>query len=452
MNARTFPLPRTRPRSTVAESAQLPHDNTEPRSRRAAWWLLVASVVMYMVLSGPVLFTLGMPYATLGGPAISKIHPGTYFMLASWLVGLASWGNPLGVLGGQLRRHKLLSGYFACMLGVFVWATGRHGFAGLAFIIDTLLMPAVGTFALLLHSRQRQRQMLVLIMSLLLLNAVLAIGEAATGRRLFPLPPFREDYIEEKYFRASALMGHPLVNAFTSIALMPAIGTLPWRLHWRMAAAAVMVLAIFSFGSRSVLAGLAVYGVVLVLPMVWRLLRGGYGYLQVTGGLVAAALGVTLLSAAVMVTGVGDRIFKNLTWDNSANVRVRVWQVLDYLHDEALWFGMPIPRIDQIALRVGIDPQYEAIENFWLYMLLLLGIVGFALFVGGLACLVWHMWRIAQVPLRTGVLVFFAVASGANTLSSKGMILVMLAMVVQAAAQYPAKNAAQNAGFPRSRR
>ncbi len=437
MNARTFErLARPAARPDASGPGLMPDDAAEPRARRVAWYLLVASVVMYMVLSGPVLFMLGMPYATLGGPTISKIHPGTYAMLASWLLGLASWGNPVGVLAAQLRSHKLLTGFFACMVGVFVWAAARHGPAGLAFIIDTLVMPAVGTFAMLLHSRQRQRQMLVLIMSLLILNGVLAVGEAAAGRRLFPLAPFVDGYVEERYFRASALLGHPLVNAFTTIALMPAVMTLPWRLRWRVASATVLGLAIFSFGSRSVLAGLAVYGLLLVLPMVARLLRGGYSYLQVTGGLVASALGVTALSATILVTGLGDRIFKNLTWDHSASVRLRVWNVLDYLHDEALWFGMPIPSIDLIAIRVGLDPKYEAIENFWLYMLLLLGIVGFVLFVAGLACLVLHMFRISQAPLRAGVVIFFLVASGANTLSSKGMVLVMLAMVVQAAYQY----------------
>jgi hypothetical protein len=108
--------------------------------------------------------------------------------------------------------------------------------------------------------------------------------------------------------------------------------------------------------------------------------------------------------------------------------------VLNYVHDADLWFGVPITRIDSIALRVGIDPRYEAIENFWLYLLLLLGIVGFALFLLGLGLLTWHLWRIATTPMRLGLVVYFLLASGANTLASKTVSLLLLAGAVQCAA------------------
>jgi hypothetical protein len=418
----------------------------ESTARQASWGLLVLSVVAYMTLSPQALFVLGIPYDVPTGSFPAKIHPGTYLMLAAWAVGLASHGNPLGVLAQQARQHRLLFTSLACMVAVFAWAAGRHGPAGLAFIVDTLWMPAIGALTLLLHSRQRQRQMLVLALSLLLLNAALAIGEAALRQRLVPLFAGREGIIEEDYFRSSALQGHPLSNALTTVALLPAVLLLPWRAHWRAAAGVLLGLGLLTFGSRSALAGLLLYLLLGLLPVLSRTLRGGYGYTQITGGLLGAAVGAAALAGVVAATGLGERIFKNLTWDNSAQVRVRSWDVLQYVRDADLWFGIAVPRIDSIALRVGIDPRYEAIENFWLYLLLLLGVAGMVVFVVGLGCLLLHLWRLSSAPIRAALVIFLVLASGANTLASKSTSLLLLTLVAQCAALAPRPVAAHAAG------
>jgi hypothetical protein len=401
--------------------------------QQLSWALLVTSVLLYFCFSAHALLVLGIPYDVPMGAFPAKIHPGTYLLMAAWMAGLGAQGNPLASLGRQVRQQPLLSGALACMAGVFAWACWRHGPSGLAFILDTLCMPCVLALTVLLQPRVRQRQLLMLLMALLMANAVLAIGEFMAGKRLIPLFPLLER-AEEDYFRSSALLGHPLANALTVIVLLPAMELLPWSLLWRGAAMLLVTMGLLTFGSRSSLAGLMLYLLLVTLPVVWKFMRGGYTYTQVTGGLVGAVAGAAAAAALVAVSGVGERIFKNLVWDNSAAVRVRSWNVLDYVHDTDLWFGISIPRIENIAVRVGIDPRYEAIENFWLYMLLLLGIVGFALFVLGLVLLVVHLWRVAKLPLRVALVVYFVLASGANTLASKTVSLLMFTLAVQCAA------------------
>jgi O-antigen ligase len=406
------------------------------RLEQASWTLLVIGIVAYVVLSASTLFVLGMPYNARAGPFISKIHPGTYAVGLSWLLALLSRGNPLRALGGHLRRNRLMAAYLACMMGVFAWAVFRHGPAGLAFVIDTLIMPGIAGLALALQSRERQRKMLSIVVALVLVNSAIAVVEALTAHRLVPLAPDRVDFIEEPGFRASALLGNPLGSAFITVSLMPAITFMHWRLHWKLLAEALCTLAVLAFGSRSALAGLIVYGAFRLLPVVWRVLKGGYNYTQIVGGLVAAAVAATVLAGLVAVSGLGERIFNSLTWDNSASVRLRIWDILDYVRPEGLWFGLSIPDIDKLSLRAGIDPNYEAIENYWLYMLLLLGFVGFILFVAGVGVLVWRMCLVPSWPLRVGTLVFLVISSGANTLSSKSICLVLLVMVAESAAQY----------------
>ena len=404
-----------------------------PGLQRLSWMLLVAALLAYFCLSSSALLLLGIPYDAPQGSFPAKIHPGTYLLLLAWLVGLGAQGNPLSSLGRQALQQPLLAGALACMTGIFLWASWRHGPSGLAFIIDTLCMPCVAALTVLLQPRFRQRQLLLVLMGLLLANVTIAVGEFASGRRLVPLAALQQ-LAQEEYFRATALLGHPLSNALAVTALLPALLLMPWAPGWRIAAILLTALGLLTFGSRSSLAGLMLYLLLVSVPLVWRMVRGGYSYTQLTGGLVGAALGAAAVAAVVAVSGVGERIFKNLVWDNSAAVRVRSLSVLDHVHDFDLWFGVPIPRIDDIAMRVGIDSRFEAIENFWLYLLLLLGIVGFALFLLGLALLVLHLWRRATLPLRVAMFVYFVLASGANTLASKTVSLLLLTLAVQCAA------------------
>lgn len=416
------------PRSLVP---QAPPDNG---LRRLSWWLLVTGVVLCMMVSAPALHTLGVPYDLPWGPFPAKIHPGSYAVMLAFVAGLASHGNPLAMVLELARTHRLLSAYMLCVLGVLVWAVLRHGTAGQAFFIDTLLTPGFAMLTLVMHHRGKQRQLLYILMSLLLVNAAVAIAEAAASTRLIPLLAGRDGIIEESHFRASAFMGHSLANSLVTISLMPVVAVLPWSLRARLAAFILLTLGVLAFGSRSNLAGVALYAMVACLPLLLFMLRGKFSYRQITGGLVGMAALAAALVAVVVTTKLGDRIFNNLKWDNSADVRLLAFNVLNHVHDTDLWFGIPVERIEGIAGRVGIDLRYEAIENFWINLLVLLGIVGFTLFLVGLACLVAHLWRNSRTPLKVAIVMYFLIASGANTLASKTPSLMLLAVTLHCAA------------------
>jgi hypothetical protein len=407
-----------------------PNGTHIPQLQRLSWVLLVAAMSAYFCLSAHALLLLGIPYDVPQGSFPSKIHPGTYLMLLAWLAGLAAQGNPLATLSRQVQQQPLVFGSVLCMAAVFAWAAWRHGSSGLAFIIDTLVLAGVGVLAVLLQTRARQRQLLMLLMALLIANAVLAILESAFKARLIPLFPV----VVESHFRSSALLGHPLTNSLVMMTMLPAVLLLPWRPAARVAAILLVLVALMTFGSRTTLGGLAVYALLVLVAVALRLLRGGFTYAQLTGGLVGVVVGLAVVVALVAATGIADRIFQNPLWDDSAAVRAKVWNVLDHVHGEDLWFGVGISRIDRIAELIGLDPQFEAIENFWLYLLLLLGIAGFTPFVLGLALLVLHMVRLADWPVRASIAMYFLFASASNTLSSKSMTLVLLAVMVQCTA------------------
>ena len=404
-----------------------------PITRQIAWALLVAAVLAYMLLSAPTLHALGVPYDVPYGAFPAKIHPGSYLLVASYAIGLASHGNPLAAAARQARQHPLLVIYGLCMAAVFAWAVGRHGPTGLAFMIDTLWMPALAALAVLLHTPERQRQLLHMMLWLLALNAAVAIAEFGAGQRLVPLGP-AADRVPDEFFRSSALLGHPLLNALVTVSLLPAVSLLPWGLAGRLALTALLALALLSFGGRSAIAAAALYGLLALGPLLGRVMTGRYSYRQISGGLLALMAGCAAMVGLVAATGLGERFFKNLKWDNSAAVRLRIYDMLDHAHDADLWVGVSLQQIEHIAQRVGLDLRYEAVENFWLYLLLLLGAVGFVPFVLGIGALLAHLWRIAGPALRMGLVAFVVLASGANTLASKSVSLLLLTLAVQCGA------------------
>jgi O-antigen ligase len=407
--------------------------DVEPLSRRLAWYLLVLAVAAYMLLSGQVLLRLGIPYDASYGPPIAKLHPGTYCLMLAWFLATLSHGNPVRVFAGQIARHRLLATYFACMVVVFVWVLLRHGASGAAFIIESLWTPAIAAFVLYLLNQSRHRQIVQIIMVLLVCNAALALLEAFFRMRLVPLPPAIADSFSEPHFRASALLGHPLHNTMITVSLLPAVSLLPWPLAQRLFVALLLALAILAFGGRAGLfLGGLFYGAYVVFMGAAGIVRGRFSYLQLTGGSLAVMLGVTGLVGLVAGSGLGARIFENMKMDSSAAVRLRVWDAFNYLSDDDFWLGIAPTQIDHISLRMGLDPLYEAIENFWIYLFMQFGIIGFVPFLIGLVCLLVVLWKAANSPMRVAVLVYFLVASAANTLAAKTMSLLLLTVVVVA--------------------
>lgn len=405
------------------------------RAQDIAWALLCAGLSMYMLLSAPALLRLGIPYDAPYGPLPAKIHPGSYVLVLAWVVALCRQGNPVRALLAQLGRHRALGAYFICMVLVFAWTVMRHGGSGAAYIIETLWMPAVAAFALLLIDEPRRQRALVLLMGLLACNAVLAIGEQLTKTRLTPLYIGRDDVMPEAYFRASAFLGHPLENALVTVTLLPAAALLPWPAWRRWSLAALLLLAMMAFGGRASLAvGALVYGGVLAWHVLGNLARGRYSYLQLTGGSLALVVGGLAMVAAMLGTSLGDRLLNSLQWDSSASVRLRVLDAFDFIAAWDLWFGISPDAIDRVKLQLGLDPRYEAIENFWVYLLMQFGVIGFVPFLAGLACLVAWLARQADAPMRAALVVYFVAGSTGNTLAAKTSSLVLLVTAVLAGA------------------
>jgi hypothetical protein len=263
--------------------------------------------------------------------------------------------------------------------------------------------------------------------------------EYAAGQRLIPLAMEGQfsGFSTEDLFRSSAFLGHPLVNSKLTGLLLPMALLLPMHAAWRWLHVGVLVLALLAFGGR---AGLAfcgvVYGTWFLLHLAHEAVRGRWSYLQLTGGSVLLLLAAASMVGVVVVTGVGERIFTTFYMDNSASVRLRVWEAYHHVSSEDLWLGLSAREIDKVALRLGLDPKYEAIENGWIVLSLQFGLVFFCLWLLGFASLLLWLFRQAPALAAAGVLVYLLNASTTNAFASKTITQgVLVTYVVAAAAQ-----------------
>jgi hypothetical protein len=398
---------------------------------RAALGLLVLSLLAYLGLSPALLTVLGIPYDAPYGSFVFKLHPGSYLLAMALALSLAGQGNPLTALLRRLAGQPWLGLYLLAMLASFAYSLLRYGASGSAFFIDTLMMPAAMALVLLRLDAARLRGLFRLLLIAVIANAGLGLAEAALQQHLVAYTVAGGVPVIEDKFRATALLGHPLENALvTSIVLLASLDR-PMAPLWRGALVAWLMLALLAFGGRTsfVLTTLA-----LSAHAAWTALQGlragRYGYLQIVGAAIAMLLALPLAMASVWRSGLGARIFEGLYLDDSATVRLRIFSVFDYLDRFDLLFGISPAQIHALAARVGLNANLEAIENFWLFMLLQLGVFGFAVFALGLTCALWLLWRRAGSGGRWTLLVFLATASTTNSLASKTSALTLLFAVL----------------------
>ena len=421
-----------------------------PDLDRLAWRLYVGGLLVLVCFSAHALIRLGYPYeAPLLGAFPFKIHPGTYLLAMSLLCSLASRGNPLRAGYRLAWREPLLAFYFSMVVVTLVWVVLMHGTSGAAFIVDTHWLPAIAGLALMCFSDLRRRKLLWLLAGLMAFNAVLALFEYTTQWRLSPLfvQSQASGFATEDIFRSSALFGHPLVNAKVTSTLLAIATFLPMRPIWRWLHVLVLLLSLLAFGGRFALVTVvSIYGARALIVTALDVVRGRFSYLQLTGGSLLLMLLFAAVASVVVATGLGERIFTGLYLDNSASVRLTVLSAYDFVTTEQLWFGTSARDLDTVALRLGLDPVYEAIENSWIYLSLQFGLILFTLWFIGFACLLFWLLRQAPALAGLGVLMYLLNATTTNTLSAKTISLgILVTYVVGAAAQVRANRAGRSA-------
>ncbi|MBF0186361.1 MAG: hypothetical protein HQL50_00375 [Magnetococcales bacterium] len=406
---------------------QYGNNRSEERFDVAAW-LTLAGISLYILVSDNLLVSRGIPYNAPGGPGWSKLHPGTYLIVMAFLWVFLT-RNPMRFLSEMFHKHTSILMFGMASLGTLIYSTVRFGAGGNGFLIDTLIVPSLLGLLLLSQPRHVQEKAVTLTVFLLAINAVIGLGESILQERMVPYLAGDEPLIEE-IFRSTALGGHPLTNALrTSVAFFTVLAV--YKPPWRTFLLGLFALALLAFGSRTALVVVIGLG---GLWGVWSVIKGmaskkikGYVILLLA---IWAILTPIIGGVAIVKFRLGERIFQEFTWDESANSRILAFKLFDHIKTDTFITGVGPVELEHIVDRLRVSTALNDIENVWYLLLAEFGAVAFLFLIWSMMAMMLRFSKESPAALKMTILTFLVMISSSNSLAVKSQNLAIFMVLV----------------------
>ncbi|HEY0836616.1 MAG TPA: VpsF family polysaccharide biosynthesis protein [Azospirillum sp.] len=390
--------------------------------------IAIVAVALAAALGAPLIESFGISYVSPGGGLLGKLHPSTYVIAAAfgWL--LFTRGDPVPTMQGIWRRQGAEVIFLGLVGAVATFGIMRSGTSGLAYLIDVFVAPAL--FAIVLHhlAPETRARLFAVAFWLLTLNAAVALGEVATHRYLIGYLQWDIRWDGGMEFRAAALLGHPLNNALITVPAAILGFHLATSGRGSAVAFGVLSLGLLAFGGRAaaILTVVGLFGFIIV-DVVTRLVRGTLSLQRAVIYLSILLVGPLALMGVLSTTGLGERIVGRELFDGSAQTRLAAFDIFQYISRDQLWFGISSEAMGILMENLS---HIGVIENFWIYLIVNLGIVNVALLTYGFALFLWRTARSGGYLGGLTVGTFLVAASTNNSLASKTTALTLLVTLV----------------------
>lgn len=376
--------------------------------------ILCTSITLRLVFGNNILNNF-YPYTDEGGNPILKIHPGSWVLIFGSALFIAAVG-PSRLLFKLTHSSKsvgfaLLSTFLLIAYSLLSWGT-----ASTAYLLDTYLF-SVLSILLATHLRQQQCfRLFHLIAFIVAINCIIAVAEYLTQTHLIPNP-----VTGTRFFRANALMAHPLNNALVALPIALAVLYSPIKSIWRFLMITLVFLGMVSFASR---ASLFVFCATVFLA-VWlnaftAKARQQTRALYILGAPVIVLILIIAASIAIFFTQLGSGISSRLEFDESAMARVEAIDFFLSLNLKDYFFGM-----GPSGLLTSVENLSTAsiIENYWIQIVLTYGIPMFMIIFFGFAQLIRWLTPKPSLKFHLIIAAFFIASSTNNSLSTKTVAL-----------------------------
>ncbi len=344
-------------------------------------------------------------YTKEGGSFPAKIHPGSYLVFFAASLLYLTPGYRFATRDLPVLRAILIFAAGSAAATIFPILQGRNGPAG--YVIDVYLMACVACIFLLAMPAQWRRITGLIVICALALNSIIAMGEFASGRYIV--------YVEATEFRPAGLLGASLNVGVINLAAAVFLIALPLHWIWKYGLVTVLMAGVLISASRT---AMLLASIVLPVSILITARRRNHGAsMGATAVLMAifAIVVVPILFLLLSEYGFLDR-FKAGYIDDSAQTRLDIYRVFEFVGWRDILFGMDIHHIRTIAREMlGIQLIESAIILFVFDFGLLC-----ALFFGlMLLYLLTSIARHSHPVIGLGVFVFLLLALTNNTLATK---------------------------------
>ena len=405
-----------------------------------ALFATAACIIALFSLSTLLLDKLGIPYTTSGGGLLSKAHPAT--LAAMGAIGFRCLATEAPARTGWrlLTRDRRLIVTLASIIAAAAFTT-LVSKQPVSPLVDTFILPMMVFVLLRDLDGTVLRRLALAVLAVLLANAVIAMLEFTHGFHLvtFDVPdgvsadPTRTDAVFDwraeiaEDWRATALLGHPLVNglivgvlivclAAPASAWLPGVVAMPLLL--------IEAASMFTFGARTSLVLCATIVGWFALGRAVSAARGArVDYRRAALGLLvvcAAAVALVVLGEA----GFLDRTVERFTHDaGSASTRLTMFQLFEPLSWSAIMLG-PDPAV--VATWQRIDGLEFGIESSWIGLVLSYGVIVTAIVTVGLVAFARSVFDACGRGIGPVILFYLTSISVTASLSGKTTTMAMV--------------------------
>lgn len=394
------------------------------------------AILLHGLLSDPLLGIFGFHYSG-DGRWFEKLHPGSILIYVAFVWLLLGKRQCVEYLLCLAKEERALFSLLLVYVLLLLYMSLRSGVTGIAFIIDIHITALLAVILLRDASLSLCRRGLWLFIFLAMANSLIGITEALLHARLFG---FDSNWVVmgETYFRPSALLGHPLNNACFTAVMLFVVLAVPIGQRVRFPLVMLFLLSLLAFGGRAALlvslGGMAFF---LFMKTMSLMLNKQVHLLRL---FTLSAIVLLLLSMGVLLGHIftsheiGSRIASHLYWDESANSRLLVLSVLDYMRWPEIIFGVPAERIIDLVERLGGVMQLSDIENPWVMMFLYTGLLFFPIWLLTFIGFIVRCGRGQPLALQLAICTYFLIASTYNSFGRKDSVYLLMIAVVTCAA------------------
>lgn len=385
---------------------------------RAAFVVFCVAIVL-RVMIGDGILNLVERYTSEGGSLIEKIHPAVYVMLLCGFVIYATVGlRFLPQERSEVRACLMLAGLLA-LIGAINILVGRGSSAG--YVIDSYITTLL--IAVLLYAMPHSWRAIVglLVIGAIAFNSAFMMVEFGLGRTLVPAA------LEAAEFRPAGFLGTPLTVGVLNLATAILVISLPINTLIKAGCIALLTLGILIAGARTAMLATSVVIPLALILAAWQRRSGmSAGVTAVTILLVAIIAG-PLIFVAANELGFLAR-FQSGYIDDSAQTRIEIYRVFDYVSWKEILFGSDLLTLKKIVNdKLGIQFIESAIV-FFIFDFGLIGFIAFSLLFGWL---LYVLSRGSHILLPLATLCFLGLALTNNTLATKvPSLFAMLVMLI----------------------
>lgn len=371
------------------------------------FFLCAAFAFLLRFTVSPQLMNMVVNYTADRGSFYEKLHFGTYAIFL--LLPVVLFSRPFLLRSDEIGTFKAVLLYSVLIFALvpYLFITGRAGSSG--FLIDTYLVAGAAGLLMLALNPQVRRALGDVVLGMLILSAVIGIGEAVTQHRLLPYG------LTELQFRPIGLSMHPLALGGLCATAIGFVALTRWRIWVRVLSIFILFVGCAASGARAALILTVCEILILLLFVRWPRLTLEHERRAKVVVLLFTLAGGVMMVAGMFSSGLLNR-FGNTIFDENFMARVTIYQVFNFVSWKDILFGM---NVDDLLKIVNEKLGLPYIESAPVVIIMLFGLPIALLFTTLIFWFIFRLLRGAPLPAWIGTITYLLAALSNNALSSK---------------------------------